>query len=433
MLERNELWRDIKTTIAQGQTAPWSKSVLQRLEHACVRGNLCRDEWADFLRTKLTQLSRRHGFGVNYDNGILILCSMQSRHKFIQINFDLKRFKCHVMFCDEEICECFHTTQLMGNQQWVEIRRKLMLIFSLFMPNQTPQQLQNKYLKLKESEQRCNVLFNVSKRNGLSFMEIPVYQSLYATITMTPSDYHSNSLMLRLSEPIMINQRSLDLVSCQLIDDSTRTITESEKFDLKKLQVLTKQTNSIRFTSAIQFDQALNIGTIIDVLWVWKRISLLVKSWKMNNTTFIYISKHGVIQSSSNGCSIEVSLCKNGSTKVFPSKVLSAQNFENIHNCLSKDNLNSFECVFAAATTEYVKNRAKYNDTRRVLPSSDFKSVLDSRNDDNSTKHPHLIKILKDAQTLKSKDSSDQLKFNESGVKRSSSTETGAPSAKLAK
>ena len=53
----------------------------------------------------------------------------------------------------------------------------------------------------------------------------------------------------------MINQRSLDLVSCQLIDDSTRTITESEKFDLKKLQVLTKQTNSIRFASAIQFDQ----------------------------------------------------------------------------------------------------------------------------------------------------------------------------------
>ena len=53
----------------------------------------------------------------------------------------------------------------------------------------------------------------------------------------------------------MINQRSLDLVSCQLIDDSTRTVTESEKFDLKKLQVLTKQTNSIRFASAIQFDQ----------------------------------------------------------------------------------------------------------------------------------------------------------------------------------
>ena len=78
----------------------------------------------------------------------------------------------------------------------------------------------------------------------------------------------------------------------------------------------------------------------------------------MNNTTFIYISKHGVIQSSSNGCSIEVSLCKNGSTKVFPTNVLSPQNFENIHNCLSKDNLNSFECVFAAATTEYVKNRS---------------------------------------------------------------------------
>ena len=55
----------------------------------------------------------------------------------------------------------------------------------------------------------------------------------------------------------MINQRSLDLVSCQLIDDSARTITESEKFDLKKLQVLTKQTNSIRFASAIQFDQGM--------------------------------------------------------------------------------------------------------------------------------------------------------------------------------
>ena len=53
------------------------------------------------------------------------------------------------MFCDEEVVECFHTTQLMANQQWVEIRRKLMLIFQLFMPNQTPQQLQNKYLKLK--------------------------------------------------------------------------------------------------------------------------------------------------------------------------------------------------------------------------------------------------------------------------------------------
>ena len=55
------------------------------------------------------------------------------------------------------------------------------------MPTQTVQQLQNKYTKLKESEQRCNILcVNVTKRNGLSFMEVPIYKSLNTTITMTP-------------------------------------------------------------------------------------------------------------------------------------------------------------------------------------------------------------------------------------------------------
>ena len=49
--------------------------------------------------------------------------------------------------------------------------------------------------------------------------------------------------------------------------------------------------------SFIGINLAQNIGQIIEVLWVWKRISLLVKTWKMNNRTFIFINKHGIIQS----------------------------------------------------------------------------------------------------------------------------------------
>ena len=86
----------------------------------------------------------------------------------------------------------------------------------------------------------------------------------------------------------MINQRSLDLVSCQLIDDSTRTITESEKFDLKKLQVLTKQTNSIRFASAIQFDQGMKFYEFSKflVFYFFKTVILKGKSYHIFEVLF---------------------------------------------------------------------------------------------------------------------------------------------------
>jgi len=394
MLERERKWRDIKATICYGQTRPWSKSLVQRLEDAVVSASLPHDEWAAFLRLKLTQLSRRHKFGVAQEGDILIVSSMQGNHKYIQINFNLASLKCHVIFCGEEISECFHITQLMTQQLWIQIRRKMMLIFSLFMPTQTVQQLQNKYTKLKESEQRCNILcVNVTKRNGLSFMEVPIYKSLNTTITMTPAHCHSNSLMLRLSESIYINQLSLDLVGCSLVDDET-TQTQPDEIELKKLQVLTKQKKNIKLASAIQFDQPQNIGQIIEVLWVWKRISLLVKTWKMNNRTFIFINKHGIIQSSSNGCSIEVSLCKNGSAKTYPPKVLSSLSYEDIHNCINKENLNSFEMVFAVATTEYSKKRSKSGEFRKLTNTELNKSIIE-RNDDNPLKHPHLMDILK--------------------------------------
>ena len=49
----------------------------KRLEHACHRGHLNPDEWASFLRQKLTQLARRHGFVVQLDRHILIIGARQ--------------------------------------------------------------------------------------------------------------------------------------------------------------------------------------------------------------------------------------------------------------------------------------------------------------------------------------------------------------------
>ena len=96
------------------------------------------------------------------------------------------------MFCDEEVVECFHTTQLMANQQWVEIRRKLMLIFQLFMPNQTPQQLQNKYLKLKVhcmkniflQKSVWNIVDNSENYRLIFILHFIGYPTLYCTVKL---------------------------------------------------------------------------------------------------------------------------------------------------------------------------------------------------------------------------------------------------------
>jgi len=427
----HDKWREIKAAIGQGQTRPWSKTLVQRLEHACNRGHLSPDQWAGFLRQKLTQLARRHGFGVQLDHHVLVIGARQGPAQLIQINFDLEQFKCGVILCGEEMVECFYTAQLMKAQDWVAMRRACLLIFALFAPTQLAHQLQNKFKLLKECEHRVNILYvNVSKRNGLSFMCVPIFQSLSATITMSPADQpQSNSLMLRLSEPVYINQMALK--SCSLVEE---TVVKPDESQLRKLVVLTKQRRNIKFVGAIQFDQPQNIGEIIEALWVWKRISLLVSSWKMNNRTFIYISKNGIIQSSSNGCSIEVSLCKNGTAKTYPPKVLSTLNYEDVHTCINAHNLNSFECVFAAATTEYIK---RIKDQQRKSHTPESKSIYAGAMADNpAALNPHLMDILKNTHPLKPKhESADQLKFKETNnAKRSSTPSNGSePVAKVSK
>lgn len=103
-----------------------------------------------------------------------------------------------------------------------------------------------------------------------------------------------------------------------MVDPTFQNSVQLNKTELTKLQLITKQKSNIQCAHAIQFDQGMqryssfsrhlqqtlvifilaqDMKRIIEVLWVWKRISLLIKGWKMNNTTFLYINKNGVIQS----------------------------------------------------------------------------------------------------------------------------------------
>ena len=87
------------------------------------------------------------------------------------------------------------------------------------------------------------------------------------------------------------------------IDDNSSCTYPIKSPDKTKEKYQTSQCYSIWSTwvsfslSFFENIVAQNIGQIIEVLWVWKRISLLVKTWKMNNRTFIFINKHGIIQS----------------------------------------------------------------------------------------------------------------------------------------
>ena len=60
--------------------------------------------------------------------------------------------------------------------------------------------------------------------------------------------------MLRLSESIYINQLSLDLVGCSLVDDET-TQTQPDEIELKKLQGKTRayKTHKLNFNNPVIF------------------------------------------------------------------------------------------------------------------------------------------------------------------------------------
>ena len=64
---------------------------------------------------------------------------------------------------------------------------------------------------------------------------------------------------------------------------------------------------------------------------------------------------------SSNGCSVEINL--NNSFKdgakftTFPAGILDQHKSENVITCIKAHNINSFEVVFASATTDYQKKK----------------------------------------------------------------------------
>ena len=117
---------------------------------------------------------------------------------------------------------------------------------------------------------------------------------------------------------------------------------------------------------------------------------------------------------SSNGCSVEINL--NNSFKdgakftTFPAGILDQHKSENVITCIKAHNINSFEVVFASATTDYQKkkwvlhlktilkyssNRQRSRDGGLTNYPNETKPTPEIRNDDQPAKHPHLMDILK--------------------------------------
>lgn len=432
MLARNDPWSDLAHAVSSGKILPWSKSMLTKLETACIKGHFSNEEWRQFLHSKLIQLASNYGFKHYYNDG-----NLQIGSHFIRIDFNLHTLKCFVAYPGEDFSECSKTGQYLLLQKWNEIQKSLIMILTLFAPSQSQEKLQTKYNQLKECERRMMMLFNGSKRKGIYFMEVPIFEDFTAIITPTPHNNNNNCLMIHLSEPLYINLLSLELISCSLVDPTFQNPVQLNKSELIKLQLITKQKSNIRCAHAIQFDQAQDMKRIIEVLWVWKRISLLIKGWKMNNTTFLYINKNGVIQSSSNGCSVEINL--NNSFKdgarftTFPANILDKDKSENIITCIKAHNINSFEVVFASATTDHQKKRQRYKDGNKPIFTCEPKPPQDIRGDDHPTKHPHLIDILKNANVMKGvKIDEESHRLKDCG-KRSSLTDKRGPPAKISK
>jgi len=431
MLARNDPWSDLANAVASGKILPWSKSMLNKLETACIQGHYSGEEWRELLHSKLIQLASTFGFKHYFTDGVLQIGS-----NFIRIDFNLHTLKCFVAYAGEDFSECLKTGQYLLNQKWNEIQKSLTMILTLFSPSQSQDKLQTKYNQLKECERRMMMLFNGSKRKGIYFMEVPIFEDFTAIITPTPQN-NNNCLMIHLSEPLYINILSLELISCSLVDPTFQNSVQLNKTELTKLQLITKQKSNIQCAHAIQFDQAQDMKRIIEVLWVWKRISLLIKGWKMNNTTFLYINKNGVIQSSSNGCSVEINL--NNSFKdgakftTFPAGILDQHKSENVITCIKAHNINSFEVVFASATTDYQKKKQRSRDGSLTNYPNETKPTPEIRNDDQPAKHPHLMDILKNANVMKGKledENSHRLKDN---GKRSALTDKRGPPPKISK
>lgn len=256
MLARNDPWSDLANAVASGKILPWSKSMLNKLETACIQGQYSGEEWREVLHSKLIQLASSFGFKHYFADGVL-----QGFSNFIRIDFNLHTLKCFVAYAGEDFSECLKTGQYLLNQKWNEIQKSLTIILTLFSPSQSQDKLQTKYNQLKECERRMMMLFNGSKRKGIYFMEVPIFEDFTAIITPTPQN-NNNCLMIHLSEPLYINLLSLELISCSLVDPTFQNSVQLNKTELTKLQLITKQKSNIQCAHAIQFDQGL-IPTIL--------------------------------------------------------------------------------------------------------------------------------------------------------------------------
>ena len=140
----------------------------------------------------------------------------------------------------------------------------------------------------KECETRVNVLVaGCVPRSGMCFMQIPIFQSTSAELTLSPSSFGQFNLYL--SEPILLIPSSLKQFA--------NTYVEESSVDVPLTDFRRHLYNSpVQAATVVSFNQPQNVAQIIDLLAAWKRIQLIVQNWRTKCKVYFNISENGIIQ-----------------------------------------------------------------------------------------------------------------------------------------